>query len=307
MDYYICNGELYHHGTKGMKWGKRLYQNKDGSLTALGKVRYRTNKNYKRQIDRERALAKARKARTDKKEYDEAKKKAVKSGSAEELMKFKGDLTKAEMDTAWARIQWEQNIKGVAEKEVAAGKETTRTTMDKIGDLTANTEKILKLYNTVANINNAFNPDMILPKVDTNVTTGNRDAYLKDRKDRKSKVAEAINKAEEKAKKKTEEDTAKKEQKKQEKQEKKEQKQKDDSKEESKKKSDDNKVYEGKVEGEGTSRRREPEDVVIDGEWRDVTPSSVPAVVKDAGRSYVNDLLETSANNRLLLEDKNKK
>ena len=92
-----------------------------------------------------------------------------------------------------------------------------------------------------------------------------------------------------------------------EKQEKKEQKQKDDSKEESKKKSDDNKVYEGKVEGEGTSRRREPEDVVIDGEWRDVTPSSVPAVVKDAGRSYVNDLLETSANNRLLLEDKNKK
>lgn len=32
--------ELYHHGTKGMKWGIRRYQNKDGSLTPAGKKRY---------------------------------------------------------------------------------------------------------------------------------------------------------------------------------------------------------------------------------------------------------------------------
>lgn len=32
--------ELQHHGTKGMKWGVRRYQNKDGSLTAAGRVRY---------------------------------------------------------------------------------------------------------------------------------------------------------------------------------------------------------------------------------------------------------------------------
>lgn len=31
---------LYHHGTKGMRWGVRRYQNKDGSLTAKGKKRY---------------------------------------------------------------------------------------------------------------------------------------------------------------------------------------------------------------------------------------------------------------------------
>lgn len=31
--------ELYHHGVKGMKWGVRRYQNKDGSLTAAGKKR----------------------------------------------------------------------------------------------------------------------------------------------------------------------------------------------------------------------------------------------------------------------------
>lgn len=34
------DGELYHHGIKGMKWGVRRFQKKDGSLTPSGKKRY---------------------------------------------------------------------------------------------------------------------------------------------------------------------------------------------------------------------------------------------------------------------------
>ena len=39
-DYIIHNGELYHWGVKGMRWGVRRYQNKDGTLTPLGKKKY---------------------------------------------------------------------------------------------------------------------------------------------------------------------------------------------------------------------------------------------------------------------------
>ena len=36
------NNELTHWGIRGMRWGVRRYQNKDGSLTAAGKNRLKT-------------------------------------------------------------------------------------------------------------------------------------------------------------------------------------------------------------------------------------------------------------------------
>lgn len=44
MEYTIINGELYHHGIKGQRWGVRRFQTKSGSLTSAGRKRYGVGK-----------------------------------------------------------------------------------------------------------------------------------------------------------------------------------------------------------------------------------------------------------------------
>lgn len=47
------NNSLSHWGIKGMKWGRRRYQNNDGSLTPAGKKRYYdSHEDYRRAHDK---------------------------------------------------------------------------------------------------------------------------------------------------------------------------------------------------------------------------------------------------------------
>lgn len=50
------NGELYHWGIKGMKWGIRRYQNKDGSLTPAGRKRYDDSEDEKVQPAKKKSV-----------------------------------------------------------------------------------------------------------------------------------------------------------------------------------------------------------------------------------------------------------
>ena len=56
----ISESELYHHGIKGQKWGRRRFQNEDGSLTPAGKERYDddTPNNPSRPKHRDKLIAK---------------------------------------------------------------------------------------------------------------------------------------------------------------------------------------------------------------------------------------------------------
>lgn len=266
------NYELQHSGIRGMKWGVRRFQYKDGSLTPEGAKRYGSGdgrhrslgqviKDRKTAKKRKAALEKARQAKAEKKKleeqqklHEEAKQKAIKSGSAADVLKFKSELTKPEMDAVWARLQWEQNVSGIAAKDVSPGEKKVAKIMDNLNTATTHVNTLAKAWNTAANINNAFNINgKLMPKIDTNITNGNRKEVKAERKERA--------KAEE-AKKQREEQEAQRESKHQERAEKKakqeaEQKQKEAASKQTTKKEPEVERYEATgddVFGEGTSK-----------------------------------------------------
>ena len=77
-DYIYVDGELYHHGIKGMKWGIRRYQNPDGSLTAEGKKRYGDDGDGSPRKTREEKKAAKAAAKEAKKNSPEAIEKRLK-------------------------------------------------------------------------------------------------------------------------------------------------------------------------------------------------------------------------------------
>lgn len=181
--YVICDGELYHHGIRGMKWGIRRFQKKDGSLTTAGKKRYSESEED----------AAARKA-----EYEAEKQKALKTGSASEVLKYKGDLTQQEMQNAISRIRWENDMRDLSAKELATGKSKADAVFEKVDKYTDYAVKGAKAYNMVANLYTAFGgvDSISLPKIDTNITSGNKETRKKEQKEAK-KEAEAKKKREE--------------------------------------------------------------------------------------------------------------
>lgn len=140
------NVELQHHGTKGMKWGVRRYQNKDGSLTPDGKKRYGIGqyiKNYKTKKKRKQALEKAREVRKTKqeeaKELEEKRSKLLKSTDASELYKNRDLLTTAEINERLMRLDTERRLSQVAESTKTSG-------MDRVNKALAIGKKINEVY-----------------------------------------------------------------------------------------------------------------------------------------------------------------
>jgi len=100
---------IAHHGTKGMRWGQRRYQNPDGSLTPAGRKRYMKNNRFRQKYLREQAKRleeERRKTETAKQRHD----RIMKSSNAEEILKNKDLLTTEELKERINRIKTEQEL-----------------------------------------------------------------------------------------------------------------------------------------------------------------------------------------------------
>lgn len=143
MDY-----ELYHHGTKGMKWGIRRYQNKDGSLTPAGIKRY--NREVQKLKDREASIKAKEKA---KKYQDKLDKKKSELDDREAALKGKStskstskttatnkqgpsksikDMSDAELRAIVNRMQLEQQYRSLAPQQVSKGKKFVDSVLNNV-------------------------------------------------------------------------------------------------------------------------------------------------------------------------------
>ena len=259
---------LTHWGIKGMKWGRRRFQNKDGSLTPAGKKRYQDL-----QDEMDNLLPNKKKSLSEM--TDDEIRKAIARNNLES--EYRKSLPPPEPEKVSKGKQFAEGVlnKVIIPTATDVGKSWLKKKMSELLGIDVD-----KVKDT-------------LPEVKTWEDMNKREDYYKKVEERKAREKEADKKAEKEPADK-DKDT-------------KDSKPKQETKSQEKKTKEEPEVERIKVTpdmifGEGTSKgsqsksesksNRKFDDVIYDADWTDVTPSNVPAVYRNTGQSFISALLE---------------
>lgn len=136
VDYYTKREEEYlaHHGILGMKWGRRRFQNKDGSLTPEGRKR------YSEMSDDERS---------------EAKSKAITTANLKEIKENFEFFTNEEIAAAFNRDTLNKKLDELTYVPEVSKFDNVKKVMDKVVPVA---EQAAKIADNFAKINKSLNP-----------------------------------------------------------------------------------------------------------------------------------------------------